>query len=253
MGFDVPKMMERIKQLGYDPAQIFSHPAIPQIYQFVSFKEDKSELAQHFTDRWHWVSAASYSQFIDGMCLYARLRKTSGKEPSYSLDEISSKEVGHQKLHFSAITNHHYMQKYRFLEYIAYNINDVTLMWMMEQKNNDIYALNALSGMSHLQHFARQTTMVRNDAYNYGRYHGMIPAAAGPEMLTIFDHMLPKAGGAVLPPNKAVGVGINAVREFDSQSLVSILTNDLDELRRPLIQKCMSANPLNCWKLPQAA
>lgn len=228
MGFDIPKIIERIGQLGFDPKKLFSHPAIPDAYQFVEFHEDKSELVQHFTDRWHWVSCASYSQFIDGMCLYARLRKTSGKKSSYALDVISDEEVGKSKLHFGAITNHHYMQKYRFLEYIAYNINDVTIMWMMEQKNSDIYALNALSGYSLLSQFARQTVMVRNDAYNYGRYHGRIPASAGPEMLTIFDKMLPKAGGAVLPPNKAVGVGIHAVREFSSPSLVSILTNDLD-------------------------
>lgn len=228
MGFDIPKIIERLTCLGCNPADVFSHPAIPTPYRFVEFKEDKSELIQHFTDKWHWVSAASYSQFIDAMCLYARLRKTAGREPSYALDEISNKEVGQQKLHFGAITNHQYMQKYRFLEYIAYNINDVTIMRMMEDKNNDINALNALSGMSTLAQFNRQTIMVRNNFYDYGRYHGMIPASAGPKMMSEYDEMLPKAGGAVLPPNKAIGVGIEAVFEFNTPSLVSILTNDLD-------------------------
>lgn len=252
-GYDLPKILERIEAAGCSPADVLSHPAIPVPYRFAKFTEDQSTIIQHFTDKWHWFSYAGYSQFMDAMCLYARLRKVSGRESSYALDEIANKEIKKKKLHFDAITNHWYIQQYRFLEYIAYNINDVILMILMEHQNNDMSTAANLSGSSTIEHFNRQTVMVRDGAYNYGRHLGRIPASAGPSMLSTFDQLLPKAGGAVLPPNKAVGVGIPATYEYTDTTLVSILTNDLDEQRRPLVWKHTSENPLNCWKLPQAA
>ena len=227
LGFDIPHILERIAANGGDAAEIMCHPDVPHAYQFCEWTEDKTP-TQHFTDKWHWLTLPGYSQFLDSMCLYARLRKVSGRESSYSLDDISTKEIGKGKLHFGDITNHWYMQNRRFLEYIAYNINDVIIMQLMEWQNNDMGALAALSGMSLLSHFSRQTVMVKNDAYAYGLDNGKVPATAGLKMFTDFDNRMPKAGGTVLPPNKAVGTGINAVKEFNRQTQVSVLTNDLD-------------------------
>jgi hypothetical protein len=48
-------------------------------------------------------------------------------------------------------------------------------MQLIEKKNNDMTALIGLTGMSLISQFARQTVMVRNDAYDCGkRYcHGV--------------------------------------------------------------------------------
>ena len=228
MGFDIPKIIDRIILLGGDPAEIMSHPDVPRQYRFYNWYEDKGKTSDHFTDKWHWISIPGYSQFIDSMCLYARLRKVSGRESSYSLDAISNKELGTGKLHFGAITNHWYMQNFRFLEYIAYNINDVVIMQLIEKKNNDMTALIGLTGMSLISQFARQTVMVRNDAYDYGKTFGKVPASAGSTMFTEYDLMQGKAGGTVLPPDKAVNVGVKVLAEFDYPTQVSLLTNDLD-------------------------
>lgn len=227
LGFDLPSIIGRLEANGVDPASVMCHPDVPRAYRFVEWVEDKSE-AQHFTDKWHWCYIAGYSQMIDSMCLYARLRKVSGRDSSYSLDDIAAKELGLSKIHFGAINNHWYMQNYRFLEYIAYNINDVLLVQLMEWKNNDMSALAGLTGMSPLSQFSRQTVMVRNDAYNYGKSYGKIPASTGTSMFTEYDKLMGKAGGTVLPPNKAVGVGVSVVSEFNRPTQVSLLTNDLD-------------------------
>ena len=203
------------------------HPDVPIQYRFVNFFQDNSE-AQHFTDKWHWISIAGYSQFIDSMCLYARLRKVSGRDSSYGLDYISEKEIGTGKLHFGAITNHWYAQNFKFLEYWVYNINDCVIMQLMEFKNNDMSALAGLTGMSLLSQFSRQTTMVRNNAYNYGKQHGKVPAAAGTTMFTKFDSMQLKGGGAVLPAEKAVGIGIPAVKGSSHLTQVVLSALDLD-------------------------
>ena len=228
LGFDIPKIIQRIEALGEDPASIMSHPDVPRRFRFCDWYEDKGKNSDHFTDKWHWLSIPGYSQFLDSMCLYARLRKVTGRESSYALDEIANKELGTGKLHFGTITNHWYMQNYRFLEYIAYNINDVVIMQLMEKKNNDMTALSGLTGMSLLSQFARQTVMVRNDAYNYGKAWGKVPASSGASMFTEYDLMQGKSGGTVLPPDKAVNVGVSVLEEFDYPSQVSLLSNDLD-------------------------
>ena len=229
MGFDLPKVLERIEALGGDVEQILCHPDIPAVNRYVDWHEDKSQTLQHFTDRWNWMSIAGYSQFIDSMCLYARLRKVSGHRSSYALDDISTEELGQGKLHFGAITNHWYMQNRRFLEYIAYNINDVMVMMLMEWKNNDLRALAALCGMSIPKDFSRQTSMLRNDAFVYGKAHGHIPASASMNMYSEYDEMQLKAGGTVLPPNLATGVGTDIVDELPGKTtLAGLYANDLD-------------------------
>lgn len=68
------------------------------------------------------------------MLLYNRVRKVNSKEPSYSLDAISNKEVGEGKLKFDNIGGHYEMQTTRFVEYVVYNIMDAILIQLMEWK-----------------------------------------------------------------------------------------------------------------------
>lgn len=228
MSFDIPKILSRIEALHGDAEEIMCHPDIPKKYRYVSWYLDKSN-TDHYTDKWHWLSVAGYSQFVDAMCLYARLRKTSGRESSYSLDAISNKELGTGKLHFGNIMNHWYAQNYQFLDYIAYNINDVLIMEVMEWKNNDMTSMLTLSGVSLPRDFSRQTVMLRNDAYMYGEANGRVPAATGETMLTKYDIMQPKAGGTVLPPNKTVNAGAKLIQENpDINTQVFLFCNDLD-------------------------
>lgn len=228
LSYDIPKIMDRITALGGDLEDIMCHPDVPKQYRWVNWYFDPKDV-QHYTDKWHWLSLAGYSQFLDSMCLYARLRKVSGRDSSYSLDSISTKELGHGKLHFGAITNHAYVQKHNFLEYTAYNINDAMVLMLMEKQNNDMSAVAGLCGQSILSQFARQTVLLKNDAYVYGKSRGKIPASAGTNMFSQYDNEQLKSGGAVLPPNKAVNVGTAIVEELgDKETQVCLYTNDLD-------------------------
>lgn len=231
MSYDIPKIIDRLQKNHLSESEIediLCHPDVPKQYRLVSWYYDSKEV-QHYTDKWHWFSLAGYSQFMDSMCAYARLRKVSGRDSSYSLDSISTKELGHGKLHFGAITNHAYTQKHHFLEYTAYNINDAMLLILMEWQNNDMTAIAGLSGQSTINQFSRQTVLLKNDAYVYGKSKGKIPASAGVNMFTPFDKEQGKAGGAVLPPNKAINVGSAVVEEFGSRpTQVCLYANDLD-------------------------
>ena len=230
MGYDIPKILDRIEKLGGDPVDIMVPKEIPPEYRYVYWKEDGAK-RDHFTDKWHWMSITGYSQFIDSMCLYARLRKVYGRDSSYSLDYISNKELGQGKLHFGEITNHWHAQTYEFLTYIAYNINDVLIMMLMEWKNNDIDAIYGLCGYSLMAQFASQTTQVQNESYHYGKTQKddpRLPASIGRAMYNEWDSQFMKAGGTVLPPDKAVGVGVKALKGVNHTTQVSVATNDLD-------------------------
>lgn len=227
--FDIPKILERLNVLGVDPREIFCPPNLPKRYCVCEFKEDINPNAEHMVDKWHWFSCTGYTQFIDSMCLYGRLRKVDGKDISYSLDYISNKELGQGKLHLGEITNHRWSQTYDFLRYIAYNINDVLIMQLMEFKNHDIDSLIGLSDCSLLKNFSKQTVMVRDGDYVYAKENGHIPASAGVSMYTEWDSEMPKAGGTVLPPEKAVGTRACVMQGTSGRTQVSLFVNDLDE------------------------
>lgn len=227
--FDIPKILDRLEVLKVDPCDIFCPPDLPKRYRVCEFKEDVNPNAEHMVDKWHWFSCAGYTQFIDSMCLYGRLRKVDGKDISYSLDYISNKELCQGKLHLGQITNHRWSQTYDFLRYIAYNINDVLIMQLMEFKNHDIDSLVGLSDCSLLKNFSKQTVMVRDGDYVYALENGHVPASVGPSMYTEWDSQMPKAGGTVLPPEKAVGARVPVLKGIEAPTQVSLFVNDLDE------------------------
>lgn len=227
IGFDIPHILGRIKALGGNAEEIMCHPEVPKNLRFVKWNEDRSK-PDHFTDVWHWMTIAGYSQFYDSMCLYSRLRKQKGREPSYSLDDISDKELGHGKLHLGVLTNHWYQQTYNFCEYVAYNVNDVLIMQLMEWKNNDVGALCSLSNMSLASQFSKQTVMMLNDAYEFAMARGKCPASSGPLMTTEFDNEMAAQGGTVLPTDKADGTGLQIVDKIHTKTLICKLANDLD-------------------------
>lgn len=231
INFDIPYILDRLTQMGVDPAKVMCHPDVPDIYKFVKYKEDTS-VVDHFTDKWSWLYLPGYSQFLDAMCLYARLRKVYGRDSSYALDKIADKELGLRKLHFDGAghMNHRIEQEYHFLRYWAYNINDVLIMQLMEFQNDDYGTLASLADVSLIHQFNHMTVCLKNDAYVEGLRHNKVPASIGLKGgFTEFDKMLGKIGGTVLPPNKAENTAIHAVQERPSQKTqVSILTNDLD-------------------------
>jgi len=227
--FDIPKVLERLEVLGVDPCDIFCPPEVPRSLRVCKFVEDANPHAEHITDKWHWFNCTSYSQFIDSMCLYGRLRKVNGRDIKYSLDYISNKELGQGKLHLGEITNHRWSQEYDFLRYIAYNINDVLIMQLMEFKNHDIETLVGLSDCSLLKNFSKQTVIVRDGDYVYAQDNKHVPSSAGLDMFTEWDRIMPKAGGTVLPPEKAIGTRISVLQGSPDETQISIMNNDLDE------------------------
>lgn len=227
IGFDIPKIIDRIKHYGYTPESFLCHPDVPKDLQYCNFHEDRQQRA-HITEKWHWFYNTHYSQFIDAMLLYARVRKTASKEPSYTLDAISTKVLGVGKLKFSE-GSHFEMQKHRFDEYVVYNMVDAMLLMMMEWKNHDVMQLIQLTGSSPYPDFAKQTVMLKNIYYKFCLERGKAFASVGKDMVGPYDNRFIKRGGAVLKACLVEDIGLKAIIERpEFESNIVPVAADLD-------------------------
>ncbi len=226
MPYDIPKLIERIEKNKADPSEIFCHPDVPKEFRKVKYVHDKSHV-DHFTDSWDWCNCPGYTQFVDSMRLYSRLRKVKGREPSYTLNAISLKEIKHGKLDLGG--THYQNQLYNFLYYTAYNIVDSANVWLMEEQNGDVSSMCMLVGNSLLKDFSKQTVMLKNDFYEYCLNRGMIAGTVGEHMGTPYDDMIGKAGGTVLSPYLAKDMGLQCIEERPNlHTLVNIFIKDID-------------------------
>lgn len=208
ISFDLPYIENRIIELGLNPADIICHPEVPMQYRYYYFQYDKS-FTQHITDKWHWVYCTGYTQFIDGMPLYARNRKAESKESSYGLDAISGKVLGTGKIEFEGNATHYIMQTERFVDYAVYNTFDGILLVLMEEENEDIDTMLILSKTSPLDVYSKQTVRLTNEFYRYCRDRNCVCASVQGSIRGENDWMIVKLGGAVLDVSKSRGTGLN--------------------------------------------
>lgn len=228
MGFDIPHILDRMEINKVDPNPILCHPDVPDDFKYHRFKQDNSKVA-HFTDKWHWFYLAGYTQFIDSINLYSRLRKVKGYLPSYKLDKILEKELSLNKLKLGPEGSHFKMQTERFLDYIAYNIFDTISLQMLEWKNTDITTMNILAGNTCLDDYSKQSVLVTNDVFESCRKHKKVTASASSNMKDEFSEYHPKVGGTVLPPERSIGVGVNALIERpDFETMLHVFVSDVD-------------------------
>lgn len=91
--------------------------------------------------------------WLDQMLAYATMHISSGKSDSYKLDDVSTIELGKEKLPYEpgeTIRNLLYKNPRKFVEY---NIRDVLLLLLLEDKTKDIDSVQRLSDI----------TVTRND------------------------------------------------------------------------------------------
>jgi DNA polymerase elongation subunit (family B) len=136
MGFDIPYIIERIKVLGYNPADIMSHP---------DFKYKKAEYfidelhKSDFAERGDFATISSYTIFLDQLIHFASRRKGQSKFPSFKLDIIGEIIAKVRKVDYSHIT--HNLSQLPYLDYklfVFYNIMDTIVQKCIEVKTNDI-------------------------------------------------------------------------------------------------------------------
>ena len=227
IAYDIPYILNRLSFLGVDPRDVFCHPDVPKRWRMCRFKIDKGKKDSHITDLWHWLYCTDYTTWIDGMCLYGRLRKAKGRDASYKLNDIGEKEIGSGKLEFGEGLGHYEMQTSHKVEYTVYNIVDVLILRVMEMKNSDIFNMVMLSGDSLMDEFHHQSIQLKNSFYVYLDGIGMVPGSVGNELDQPWDKFISNKGGAVLNPDRSK-VSVPSLKECDDVGRVCRFVCDLD-------------------------
>lgn len=101
MNFDITKMIYWLEAEGYNLADVFSDPSVPNKYRYFNYRRGPTQkvtasgkvMSLSIEDRWNWVTHPASFQCIDLMTVYRITRLANGKEPSYALDNILKKEL----------------------------------------------------------------------------------------------------------------------------------------------------------------
>lgn len=148
IAYDIPRMIQALEREGYDAADEFSDPSVPQRYRFLKWtlpKLQKIAASGRVTNlgveqTWPMLECLASFQFMDAMGGYWQIRAQAPKEPNYKLDGVLERNKVHAKLKdipgtegMKELDWHIEMQENHPIEYGVYNLWD----------NQGIEALNA--------------------------------------------------------------------------------------------------------------
>lgn len=161
IAFDLPYLIQRIINLGYDPANIICHPdfKIKECYYFIDKRADK------FEERGDYAQVSSYSIYLDQLITFASRRKGQRAVASFKLDYIGGLFAGVRKLDYSHITTK--IADLPYLDYrtfVFYNIMDTIVQLCVESKVGDIDFVYSKSMTTNTRYAKvhRQTTYLVN-------------------------------------------------------------------------------------------
>lgn len=135
--FDLNYIIERVKVLGYDPADILCDQTwkIKVVKNYID-QRNLNELAE----RGDYTFISGLPVFLDQEIQYASRRKSKiGSYKSFKLDDIGELEANVKKLDYSHIT--HSVTELPWLDFktfVLYNIMDVVVQKCIEAKTNDL-------------------------------------------------------------------------------------------------------------------
>ena len=161
MAFDVPYLIQRIINLGYNPEEICCHSdfEVKEAYYYIDRRADK------FEERGDYAQISSYTVYLDQLITFASRRKGQRQLPSYKLDFIGGKFAKVKKLDYSHITTS--LAKLPFLNYkvfVFYNIMDTIVQKCVEKKVSDIDFIynKSMVNVTRYSKVHRQTTYLIN-------------------------------------------------------------------------------------------
>lgn len=162
MAFDIPYLIQRCVNLGYDPRDIMCHPDFPD--KVVKYYIDEDHYNE-FAERGDKATISSYTVYLDQMIQFASRRKGQKARASYKLDSIGEELVNVKKLDYSNITRNIAELPYKdYKTFVFYNIMDTIVQYCIEHKEKDMnYVLaSALANNTRYSKVHRQTAYLTN-------------------------------------------------------------------------------------------
>jgi hypothetical protein len=244
--FDMVKMLEALTANGDDPAQVFSHPTMPDAYKFFEFTVGPSSKTTAsgvhkplgFHEQWHVAATPASFYFIDAMCVYRQVRQGQQEEPSYKLDAIMDKYLNRGKLKFTEADGysdgawHEFMQEFYKVEYVVYNVFDCVGMEMLDEKTADLNLNFPLySGPSDYAIFPSQPKKLCNKFFFELLKEDRVLASTSDTMRDENDDrtVIGKGWITMLPAHLVLDTGLKCLEEMTNvASNIRIGVGDLD-------------------------
>lgn len=166
MAFDIPYIIERLYEMGYNPADIMCHPSFEEQYRVAEYYIDERH-KNDYEARGDKYDISSHTVFIDQLIQFASRRKGQAKFPNFKLDTAGSLICKVRKLDYSHITTD--LAKLPYLDYktfVFYNIMDTIVQKCIEEKEKDIdyIYMKCLTNNTRYDKGHRQTVYLTNRA-----------------------------------------------------------------------------------------
>jgi len=130
----------------------------------------------NFVNRIDTFTVIDGINWMDQMLYYANVRKTMGQKESYKLDAIAFEELGKEKLEFGPGETIKNLAWKNFIKFTEYNIRDVVLLHLLEDKNLDMDMLQRLSEITNTRKskvFAK-TVSLKNFVSKFAQDNGFV-------------------------------------------------------------------------------
>lgn len=208
INYDMSVILDILKDANVDPKYIFSHPSVPPEYRHFEFKrgplvkrkDDGSSRPLAVSEQWHTVYTTAPFYFIDPASLFRGLRKMKA-EPSYSLDYLTTKYLGHGKYHVEhELLNgipmgtgrwHMVMQKHFKKEYCAYGLIDCIRVEEFDEKFEDICVkLPLLLGNSQIKDFNSNPRKLCDALHTFCLDNGQVISTTSDRMKEEIDKLV---------------------------------------------------------------
>lgn len=239
MMFDQAVIAKRIERLGQDPALFFSDPSIPDKYKGYRFKEGRryavsdSGKKMNFKpiERWHEVIAPASFMWVDGMCVYYRLRKQKGQLPRYSLDYISNLhlKIGKYEIpeaeKYVGLRKHFFMQTQFPVHYTVYNLIDTIIYDQLDKKLGDLEStfFDLLGDCDYRDYQSNPSKAACNFHTYMLRERGGVIGSTSDTMFNEWDRQLPPLDGWI--------VALDTTYLDSHQGLKCVFENPFQETR----------------------
>jgi hypothetical protein len=237
LNFDIPEIIKVLEEAGIPLKDVFAHPSLRNgRFAYANYRPDVRKV-DHFTQKWHWLSATAHFQFVDSLALYSYIRTVDGKEASYALDDVLKKFGIGGKLKVRQVKDleglqqadwHRAMLGKYFTYYALYGMWDTMSLQILEWRNSDLTSMMLASDITPPKFFPNQTIKATNTLFEDWECENEI-LGTGVDVEGIADEDLLTAGGAVLEPDKLMAKGANLFKEWKSHfTRCFFWNNDVD-------------------------
>lgn len=253
MAFDIPYIIERIKFLGYDPAEILCDPSFETKVCEYFIDENNVNVPE---ERGDFYKIASTTVYLDQLIEFRSRRKGQKKFPDYKLDSIGWDIAKVRKVDYHHICDSIVkLPRTNYKMFVFYNIIDVIVQVCIEAKVNDIEYVfgKALLNCTRYNKVHRQTTYLTNRRTKSFNSYGLVASNNGnafnPKPTEKYD------GAYVAPPEllsdlykiKINGIPINVIEngdDFDYKALYPSTARENNMGNDTMIGKIFIPDPL---------